>query len=205
MRTFLLFTVVLACAPAAVGCSSSGQVSSSTDAAADVLAADAPVKDVATVDTYVALPPPSLDCRFVDDGTTCVQTYSLTDRELYECGHLAVDDDYDAGIAMPFPPPLGSSWSCLNGATPLLDAGVTEQEGALWCCGPSPNLCVRATGIDGICAGSPKPAAFSCPQMDAGFPSGSNDGKSCVVANVADAGLTPPLGPDEAIYCCPAP
>jgi hypothetical protein len=204
MRAFLALTVSLPLV-SNVGCSS-GEVAANTDAAVDA-ATDGPRVSEAAADTYVAPLPPSLDCRFVDNDSTCENTYFLSNEQLYVCGHLATDDVYDAGIARPFPPPLGSPWNCSNVASPNLDAGPPSgQVGALWCCGLNPNLCVRATGLDGLCSQlEAEPAAFSCPNDDAGFPAGSQDGKKCLIAEVSDAGLTPPLAVDEIMYCCPGP
>lgn len=186
------------------GCGSSSPGSSAADASTDVRGDGATSGDSGG-EELPPLPPPSNDCRYIDDGTTCADTYVLNSAELYECGHLTATDTNDAGAMAPYAPPLPYTYDCRNVASPMPDpAAPSLTMGASWCCLSDPQKCVRAIALDPTCpssAGTGK--AWSCPSMGLDYPPGSNDGGACVMVNEADAGLTPPQNTNEAIFCCP--
>ena len=200
LRPRLALAILLA-ALTSTGCggSASSAPGASADAAAPVDgAADSPAPDQASPSL-----PPSPDCRYIDDSTTCVGTFVLPGTYLYVCGELTATDGFDGGAERPFPPPLPPSFDCRNVAPPVPpDAGPSEL-GALWCCN-APPACVRALALDVTCAQGL--AAFSCPTGGV-FPAGTGDGGRCGPAALPDGGLalTPSLGGQEALVCCEAP
>lgn len=187
-----------------LGCNGGGAAQGPTDAsdAPSDSVGDAPDAADAAEEAPAPLPP-SADCRFIDDRSTCVAEYVLNDFTLYECGDLLAGDPYDAGLERPFNPPLPvPPYDCRNVDTPVTDAGASKQHGALWCCGPHVEACVRAVSLDGRCAGGAR-VAYSCPNDGGAYPASSADGGACAPIDAADAGLTPPLAPFEALLCCP--
>lgn len=183
------------------GCGSKSSGTSPADASTDAAGDGAPSSDAGTEE--LPAPPPSDDCRYIEDGMTCVNSYGLNDSDLYECGHLTASDQDDGGGTLPYPPPLPYTYDCRSVSPPMADpANPSLLMGVSWCCLHSPQKCVRAIALDSTCP-SAMGKAWSCPSAGLDFPPGSDDGGTCSTPSEIDAGLTPPQNANETFYCCP--